>query len=56
MNVATDKARIIAYVEPEIKELAEKFAALDEQQSLSHCIALLRRCAVEKARVEGCIS
>lgn len=52
MTVATDKRKVSAYLEEEIKEKADRLAKL-ESRSLSSLIEVLLKDAIRKAEDEG---
>ncbi len=52
MAVATDKRKVSAYLDEEVKEKAERLAKL-ESRSLSSLIEILLKEAIRKAEEEG---
>jgi hypothetical protein len=52
MDVVTEKRKISAYLDEELKERAEQLAKL-EKRSLSNLIEILLQEAVDKAQAEG---
>lgn len=51
-DVATDKRRITAYVDPPLEEDIKKLAAIDKR-SVSNLIEILLQQAVDQAKAEG---
>lgn len=52
MILATDKRKVSAYLSEDLKEKAEKLAAI-EKRSLSNFIEVLLQSAVDKFEAEG---